>query len=131
MCALLLCFYDYMSLRGKEGIKRQDLLIALDNCYSPGFKVQSMQPLTWILSARLLTSADESCPNTAPWSLLRRHCLACQLGSGEVDDSLLSSSRLTCSVINALLSCCYSPSFCAVTHQNKNDKLQNKQIFDS
>lgn len=32
--------------------------------------MQSIQLLTWILSARLLTTADESCPNAAPASLL-------------------------------------------------------------
>lgn len=91
---------------------RQDLLIALDNCYGRGIKVQSMQLLTWILSTLLLTSADESCPNTAPWSLLFSLSAGVERGS----EALHSSSELTSSAISALFSCCQT----APMHDSRN-----------
>lgn len=108
---------------------QRDLLIAPDNCYSQGFKVQSMQPLTWILSTPLLTSADESCPNTAPWSLLQRHCLTCQLERMVVANSLPAQAQNLAnrSAVAALVSRRRSPSHCALGI----DFFRNYSVFDS
>lgn len=112
---------------------RQDMLIALDKCYSQGFKVQSMQPLTWILPMPLLTSADESRPNAAPWSLLERHCFTSQLerrGSWLAASATSERTKWLRRGYRVLSLTCFFP-LCTEAQQNGINFLQNKSIFDS
>lgn len=115
----VLCFHASMITRlcgENRGLCGRICWLLLITVIAGGLKCNQCNHSPGVLSTPLLTSADESCPNTAPWSLLWRHSLACQLERREEAHSLHLCSKLTGSASAVLFSCCYSASHCAVQH---------------